>query len=174
MEQILTLHEFAVPTLHYGGHDMACGVAVEDYQLKDFEDALIQIANDTLTPEDFIPKIQIDVFVQPEEVTEQLVEELEQLKPFGTDFETPNIAVTDFEVENCFVMGRTKEHLKLINKELSLIMWNGVKHYYENLGSAKYVQAIGTPSLNYWNGKTNVQMIVKDDNLRAYSFVNLQ
>lgn len=169
-----SLHEIAVHTHHYGGHDMACGVAVEDYQLKDFEDALIQIANDTLTPEDFIPKIQIDVFVQPEEVTEQLVEELEQLKPFGTDFETPNIAVTDFEVENCFVMGRTKEHLKLINKELSLIMWNGVKHYYENLGSAKYVQAIGTPSLNYWNGKTNVQMIVKDDNLRAYSFVNLQ
>lgn len=166
---IQSLHRIAEHTHHYGGHDMACGVGVEEHKLKKFEDALIQLANNILEPEDFIPKIQVDVFVQPVEVTEQLVEELEQLKPFGTNFEAPNIAVKEFEVEKSFRMGKEKQHIKLTNGTLSLIMWNGAEFFDRNLRSSPYVQAIGTPSLNYWNGKTSIQMIVKDDNLRAYA-----
>lgn len=166
---IQSLHRIAEHTHHYGGHDMACGVGVEEHKLKKFEDVLIQLANNILEPEDFIPKIQVDVFVQPVEVTEQLVEELEQLKPFGTNFEAPNIAVKEFEVEKSFRMGKEKQHIKLTNGTLSLIMWNGAEFFDRNLRSSPYVQAIGTPSLNYWNGKTSIQMIVKDDNLRAYA-----
>lgn len=162
-----SLYKVAEHTQGFGGHDMACGVGLKQEQLEDFERAMIEIANKTLEPEDFIPKIQVDVFVSPQEVTEQLVEELEELKPFGTSFEAPNIAVKGFKVKKSFTMGKTREHLKLMNDDLTLIMWNGRDYYHQNLQEAENVQAIGMPSLNYWGGKTSIQMIVKDDNLRA-------
>lgn len=168
---IQALHQVASTTHHYGGHDMACGVGVEDQHLQAFEQAMIQVANDTLQPEDFIPKIIVDVVVKPNEVTEQLVEELETLKPFGTNFELPNIAVSDFKVRKQFRMGSASQHLKLSDGTLTLIMWSGADYYFQELGAVPYVQAIGTPSLNFWNGRTSVQMVVKDDNLRACSMV---
>lgn len=169
---IQALHQTSAFIHHYGGHDMACGVGVEEKNLKAFEDAMIQVATNLLSPEDFIPKLMVDVYVRPEEVTESLVEELEQLKPYGTNFELPNIAVEGFEVSRSFQMGNKKQHIKLSDGTLTLIMWSGADYYFHELHSPKQVQAIGTPSLNYWDGKTSVQMIIKDDNLRVSSMAH--
>lgn len=166
---IQTLHKIKPVLHHYGGHDAACGVGVEEQNLQAFEEAMIKEAKNTLTAEDLIPKIVVDVFVKPEEVTEQLVEELELLKPYGTNFTSPNIAVQDFNISRTFFMGKDEKHLKLSDGRLSLIMWNGADYYKNELLHTPCVQAIGTPSLNYWNGKTSVQMMVDGENLRAYS-----
>ena len=166
---IQSLNKMAPILHHYGGHDAACGVAVEDRYLDDFRQAMIDEANSVLTSEDFIPKLQLDVYLHPSEITEQLVEELDQMKPYGTAFESPNIAVKGFEIKNVFRMGKEQQHIKLHNDYLSLIMWNGAEFYDEELNGVPYVQAVGSPSLNYWNGKTTVQMMVRDGQLRAYA-----
>lgn len=166
---IQTLHKVADTTHQFGGHDAACGLKVEDHQLQAFEQAIIAEADAVLTDDILTPKVQVDVFLEPHEVTAQLVEELEALKPFGTAFVAPNIAVKDFTVQKTFCMGKEKNHIKLIHPALSLIMWNGAKYYEEELQNAPVVQAIGTPEVNYWNGTVSMQMVVNGDNLRAYS-----
>lgn len=150
---------------HFGGHDMACGVGLREDQVDLFRQAMIERADTSLTEEDFIPKVIVDVYIDSSDVTEELVEELEDLKPFGTKFESPNIAVKDFEVERTFTMGKDKNHLKLINNDLSMIMWSGVP-FYRNLGQPNKIQAIGMPSLNYWNGQTSIQLIVQGELLK--------
>lgn len=170
---IEALHKVASTTHHYGGHDMACGVAVEEKKLQDFEEAMIKVAEDTLTPDDFIPRILVDVYVKSDEVSEKLIEELEMLKPFGADFEEPNIALTDFEVINSFTMGTNQQHIKLLDGNIEVIMWNGTEYYYDELNCPDFIQAIGTPSLNYWNGKTTVQMIVRNYQMRSQEYQSI-
>src|SRR5690625_3331568 len=91
------LHEIKDTLNHFGGHDMACGVGVKEGDVDRFRQAMIKRANLTLTEDDYIPTVTIDVTIGSHEVTETLVDELDQLKPFGTQFEEPNISVTDFE-----------------------------------------------------------------------------
>lgn len=162
-----TLHQISPVLHHFGGHDMACGIGVEESNLNDFKSEMIRIANETLTSEDYIPKLLIDVTLKPSEVTEQLVLDLEKIKPFGSGFILPNLAVEDFSVSNVFRMGKEKQHIKLSNGPLSLIMWSGTDYYFKDLGQPYKIKAVGTPSLNFWNGKTSVQMIVKDRHLRS-------
>ncbi|RKO61838.1 single-stranded-DNA-specific exonuclease RecJ [Caldibacillus debilis] len=163
---IHALHELSCMLHHFGGHAMACGVGIEEENLDKFRRALIDLAGRKLTEEDLKPKLHLDALIPPEKVTEQLVEDLERLKPFGEGFEKPNIAVSGFEVKDVFLMGKERQHLKLSNGSLSLIMWNGAERYVEELQSPEMVTAVGLPSLNYWNGVTSVQFIVKDENLR--------
>jgi len=95
------------------------------------------------------------------------VEDLERLRPYGQGFEEPNIAVKGFKVENYFSMGKNGAHLKLKNGSLEIIMWHGVDHYIDTLKMPGEVAAVGYPRINYWNGTTSVQLIVKGDNLIA-------
>jgi single-stranded-DNA-specific exonuclease len=166
---IQALHELSEFLHHYGGHDTACGVGVEDEKLEAFCEAFVDLAEKKLKEEDLQPKLYIDAVVRPNEVTEELVEDLNRLKPFGTGFEKPNIAVYPFEVRNTYLMGDEKQHLKLTDGSLSLIMWNGSERYVVDLGSPRTVTAVGFPSLNYWNGTTNIQLIINGENLRALS-----
>lgn len=162
---ISTLHKIKDSLHHYGGHDMACGVGVEEHNLSLFEQLMIDEANATLTKEDFQPKVVIDVTIEPKDATIELYEELQILKPYGTSFESPNIVMENFEVEDVFMMGKDKQHLKLINKKLNIIMWNG-SEYYQDINSPQTVKALGNIELNHYNGKTTVQMMVGGDNLR--------
>lgn len=160
------LYELSEHLHHFGGHEMACGVGVEEKNIDTFRNAFVALAQERLTADDLQPKLYIDVVVKPEEVTQGLVEELESLKPFGTGFETPNVAVSGFEVQNAYSMGKNYQHLKLLNGELTVIMWSGADYYFTELESPEYIDAVGYPSLNYWNGMTSVQLIVKENNLR--------
>jgi len=160
------LHEIKDTLNHFGGHDMACGVGVKEGDVDRFRQAMIKRANLTLTEDDYIPTVTIDVTIGSHEVTETLVDELDQLKPFGTQFEEPNISVTDFEVDKVFNMGKDRSHLKLSNDQLSIIMWGG-SDFYEEVGQPLNIRVIGNPSLNHFRGKTTPQVIVKDKLLKA-------
>lgn len=164
---IESLYELSEYLHHFGGHESACGLGVKEGKLDLFSKAFQEVAAGKLSEEDLLPKLYIDAVLPPEGFTERLVEDLERLRPYGQGFEEPNIAVKGFKVENYFSMGKNGAHLKLKNGSLEIIMWHGVDHYIDTLKMPGEVVAVGYPRINYWNGTTSVQLIVKGDNLIA-------
>jgi single-stranded-DNA-specific exonuclease len=77
----------------FGGHAMAAGFSLEEDKIE----ALRKALNDgcTLTEDDFIPKVHIDVPLPLEYATEELAQELESLEPFGVGNPKPLFAQKD-------------------------------------------------------------------------------
>lgn len=67
--------------LQYGGHPMAAGLSIEEANVEAFRRQLNE--NCTLTEEDMIPKIVIDVPMPISYINENLIRQLSVLEPFG-------------------------------------------------------------------------------------------
>ena len=66
-----------------GGHAMAAGCTFPLTNLGDIVKAMHTYAGERLTPEDFVPSVQADVEVSPDEVTRAATQELANMEPFG-------------------------------------------------------------------------------------------
>lgn len=94
----------------FGGHPMACGLSIEE---KDIEEFRIQLNKQTtLTFDDFIPIISIDMVLPPEYITKELINEFSLLEPFGNGNTKPIFVGKDFSVKKAQVLGANKNVLK--------------------------------------------------------------
>ncbi len=78
----------------FGGHKYAAGLSLAADRLSLFYDRLDENVRKWTNEEDFIPDLTIDAAVELDEVTPELVHDLERLKPFGVMNEPPVFAVT--------------------------------------------------------------------------------
>lgn len=95
----------------FGGHPMAAGLSLKKENVEPLRRRLNEQCK--LKPEDFEPKIYIDVPMPMDYVTKDLVLELQLLAPFGKDNERPVFADKDLKVRRMWVMGKNKNVLKL-------------------------------------------------------------
>ena len=66
-----------------------------------------------LTDEDLIPKVWIDTRLPFEYITNDFVEELSLLEPFGKGNEKPVFAEKDVSIAGIRIIGKNKDSLKL-------------------------------------------------------------
>lgn len=96
----------------FGGHPMAAGLSMEKENVDRFRRDLNAYA--TLTPEDFIEKIHIDVPMPLSYITAKLIREFECLEPFGKGNEKPVFAVRDVHPLRASVVGKNKNVLRMV------------------------------------------------------------
>lgn len=84
----------------FGGHKMAAGFSLAKENVGELQRRLNE--NCSLTEEDFIPKVHIDVALPLSRVTEEFIQELEYLEPFGTGNRKPVFAQKNI----CLCSGR--------------------------------------------------------------------
>ena len=97
--------------LKYGGHEMAAGLSLNKEKINDFAKAL----NDKckLAEEDFVRKVWIDVPMPLAYATEELINQLSLLEPFGKGNEKPVFATKNVRVKSLKVMGANQNMCKL-------------------------------------------------------------
>ena len=95
----------------FGGHKMAAGLSMEEEYLTEFRKRINEVAG--LTEEDLIEKISIDMQLPFSCVTEEFVEELEVLEPFGKGNPKPVFAERNVKVRSARIMGKNQNVLKL-------------------------------------------------------------
>lgn len=149
----------------FGGHPMAAGLSIEEKDIEEFRRRLN--ADAELTEEDFIPKIWIDVPMPLEYVSEELVEELKQLEPYGQGNEKPLFAQKNLYIRNMRVLGRTKNLVKM-----NLVTENGLAmdgllfvngdQFLEEIENKKYINVIYYPDINEYNGFKTLQIVIKN------------
>lgn len=150
--------------LGYGGHDMAAGLSIEPDNLEPLREFLLKVVKETLTEDDFVKKYKFIQGLNANQISLDMVDAIRELEPFGMGFPKPLIKLTNFKVNNIYSMGEDKNHLKLVGNGLSIISWRGAEHY-DMIGNPNKVKALGSPEINVYQNKVNLQFIVDGDNL---------
>ncbi|MEG1991825.1 MAG: single-stranded-DNA-specific exonuclease RecJ, partial [Acetivibrio sp.] len=95
----------------FGGHPMAAGISLDYEKVEELRRELNQ--NTTLTQEDLCPKISFDMVLPFEKINLSLIEEMEELKPYGRGNEKPLFALKNVEILGAKILGKNKNVLKL-------------------------------------------------------------
>ena len=149
----------------FGGHPMAAGLSMEEKNVELFRRRLND--NCTLTEQDLIPKIMIDVPMPISYLSKKLTEQLKVLEPFGKGNSKPLFAQKNLRAVGICVFGRNRNVAKML-----LIDENGIKMDAIYFGEAQefvdFVQAHDTisvtyyPEINVFQGRENLQVVIKN------------
>lgn len=173
------LHECEKLLLRYGGHKMAAGLSLEKKNLE----ALRRTLNETcrLTKEDLMEKVVIDMELPFSYVTEELVEELSLLEPFGKGNTKPVFAGRNIELLNGKILGKNKNVLKLRVRDeqeavIDAVYFGNLETFSETLcgkygayamdallrGEGKEMKLSLTyyPDINEYRGKKSPQIVI--------------
>src|SRR5262249_53180191 len=107
----------AMPDLFvkFGGHAHAAGLTMEAERVDEFRRRFNAWAATRLSPEDFIPLTEIDAVVALREISEDRVNDVFALAPFGCGNPAPVFAALDVEVAGHAPLG--EKHLRLMVKQ---------------------------------------------------------
>ena len=67
----------------FGGHHQAAGLMLETPRLQEFRTRITEYANETLGPDDLVPRLGVDAELSLNAIDGQLLEGLNALEPFG-------------------------------------------------------------------------------------------
>lgn len=95
----------------FGGHPMAAGLSLKEEDVERFRREINE--NCTLTEEELTEKIVIDVPMPLSYISEQVIEQLNVLEPFGKGNEKPVFADKNVSILNAYRIGKQKDMLRL-------------------------------------------------------------
>ena len=153
----------------FGGHPMAAGLSLPEENVNRLREELNRRAR--LTDEDFVPKIWIDVPMPMSYVSEQLVQELELLEPFGQGNEKPQFAQKDLRIRSARVLGKNRNAVRLSlltpdGTPVEAMVFTDGDAFMEEMGDCRQMDAVYYPGINEYNGTRTIQMVIK-----VYRFV---
>ena len=149
----------------FGGHSMAAGLAFseEKASFEQVKSALCKTVKEMSQGKDLKPFINIDLLLEPDDVTVDLVEQISQLEPFGQSNPSPIFALKNLKIKEKRLMGDNKNHLRLKciggSTELTCIRW---KDGDISLVQGDPLDIAFHPQINEFNGNTSVQLILDD------------
>ena len=140
----------------YGGHPMAGGFAIRSDRIAEFRTALYRTLREV---QPTAPTLRVDGHVALEELTLELVLDLERLAPFGPGNPGFVLMAKDLSIRAVKAIGRSSEHvqLKVVDKrgtEAKLIWWRGAR---EALPEGAFDLAFRARS-RYYKGEQELQV----------------
>lgn len=153
----------------FGGHPMAAGLSIEEKDIGEFRRRLNENAD--LKPEDFIPKIWIDVPMPLDYISEDLVHELKSLEPFGQGNEKPQFAQKDLMIRSARVLGKNRNLVKLglvTDSGLAMdgLLFTDGDAFERELAGRRGIDIVYYPDVNEYNGNRTLQAVIKNYKLK--------
>lgn len=143
-----------------GGHKLAAGVTLPTQNIEAFRRRVNQFYMDKKLRDQaqlLLPVADTDALL--EEVTEQLIEELALLEPFGNGNPQPVLRTEALVVVGIRRMGDGGQHVKLTTKagdrRIDLLAFNAPAHFFVEPGAT--IVAWYNLELNEWQGRRSVE-----------------
>ena len=156
--------------LKFGGHPMAAGFSLKEENVGEFRRRLNE--QSTLTREDFIPKIWIDVAMPLEYISEALVNELKSLEPFGQGNEKPQFAQKNLRIRSLRALGRNNNAVRMTvvteqGRPMEAMVFTEADKFVEEAKNSGSMDVIYYPDINEYNGNRTLQIVVRAYKLHA-------
>ena len=161
------LSDLATILHRFGGHERAAGLALPASNVGDLDDALQRAIAESQAAPPGPPRLVIDADLEPGRLRLDTARLIQNLGPFGEGNPMPVLRVSRMPIRGYTVMGREKQHLKILTASASAandgdaILWSGANRSQELLG-ARHVDLVGVLETNVWNGTPRVQMRLVD------------
>ncbi len=147
----------------FGGHSHAAGITIKPDRIAELRRRLNEHAASCLTEEDLQPCVHIDAELPAEDISFELVGELQKLEPYGAGNPRPT-----FLARNLCILKEPRligqRHLKMCvagpeGRPLETIWWNGAEQTTA-IGSG--IDMAYTIETSNWTGETFLQLSVTD------------
>ncbi|TVQ92520.1 MAG: single-stranded-DNA-specific exonuclease RecJ [Deltaproteobacteria bacterium] len=147
----------------YGGHPAAAGFTVPTPKLDALAARLSAYVERAASADTFVPEYPVDASVPLSELSDDLLEELGRLGPFGMGNPEPSLLVRDVEPERISVRASGRLlHLKLPapqGRSVEAIWWGQGERAAAFAGP---VDLLGTLEANEYNGRRSLQIKLTD------------
>ena len=165
----------------FGGHPMAAGLSMAEENVALFRKKMNE--NASLTEEDLLPKIMIDVPMPLDYISKELIEELKVLEPFGKANEKPVFADKNIRILSMRILGKNKNVCKMqvesqAGTKMDAVYFGDIEEmfsYYREKYGEQELQKVSHggngnikasfvyyPEINEYNGRESLQIIVKN------------
>ena len=153
----------------FGGHMFAAGLTMKKENIPAFIDRFEEHVSGTITDEQMVPKVDIDMELKFSDIDDKFHNILQQFQPFGPENMAPVFMTKRvFDTGSGRVVGNSGEHLKLdlcsedtgTNSIPSIAF--GLGNKYELVSSGSPVDVAYTVEMNEFKGMRNLQLNIKD------------
>lgn len=149
----------------FGGHRSAAGVTLSRDRVPEFAHHFNETARASLTPDDLVPELRIDLEVTLGELTTRLEELLRHMEPCGIGNPAPVLAARGLHlVSSPRVVGN--DHLKILvandaGEQLVALGW-GMGNRAAELEAGQPLEIAFRLESDEWNGETRLQARLAD------------
>ena len=150
----------------FGGHKYAAGLSIAADEIPRLRERLSAVVLEQLGAGGFVRSITIDSPVTFDELSFDLMHDIERMAPFGQGNPEPRFGAKGLEVLSLRPVGNDK-HLKLRLRQrngqcFDAIAYNKGTSIGSWLRCGARVAAVFTPRINTWNGMRNIELDIKD------------
>ena len=147
----------------FGGHKLAAGLSLEEENVQRFRETINALCD--LTEEDLREKVSIDMQLPFPYITEELVQELEILEPFGKGNPKPLFAGKDLRVISPRIFGKNRNVLKCRledpqGNQMEAVYFGDVEACLKAMEQKKVMAFTYYPSVNEYMGRRNIQVTI--------------
>ena len=154
---------------HFGGHKYAAGLSMKPENVEEFRRRFEAYIQEHLTLEDLVPELEVDLKINFHDITSKFMRILNQFAPFG-----PGNSAPVFWSDNIVDTGGSRpvgghKHLKLTVRQLGdedNTVFSGIAFQkgdlFARVHSGEPFSICYHLEYNYWQGKTTLQLNVKD------------
>ncbi len=153
---------------HFGGHKYAAGLSLKPENLQAFSERFEKYVSEHINDEELVPELNVDIKIDFRDINPKFVRILKQFAPFGPGNPSPVFLTTNvIDTGYSRAVGNHK-HLKLCVKQYGYEeqCFSGIAfqkgelfnriHSLEPFAICYYIEE------NFWQGKTSLQLNVKD------------
>lgn len=153
--------------IHWGGHTYAAGLSLYEKDFDEFRQRFDQYAHQHISDEMMVPVIEVDSYLDFNEITKKFYSILKQFAPFGPGNMNP-VFQTNRVYDNGFSKVVGNNHIKLMvtQSHYKSIGLPGIAfqmgEYFPHIESKEPFDIVYALEENEWNGNTSLQLNIKD------------
>jgi single-stranded-DNA-specific exonuclease len=164
-DMLAALERCAHLLTRFGGHRQAAGLTLETARIREFRAAINDVADETLGPDDLVPRLRIDGALTFRSITGEVAAGVAALAPFGAGNPRPVFAARNVEI----VDGPRKlkeRHLKMSLKQdgriFRAVAWRAAEHHDFVAEHRAALDVAFSLEQNQYNGETYLELTLAD------------
>jgi single-stranded-DNA-specific exonuclease len=149
----------------FGGHVMAAGLQIREENIADFQQAFEREIQRTTAPKTLMPVLHIDSELDFAAISDDLIDELEALMPFGTGNPEPLFLARNVKVISAKIVGRNHRRMVLSQASGYQTATMPAIHFNvtgENAQKFHFDRMVFRLQWNRWNGQKTAQIVIED------------
>lgn len=151
--------------IRYGGHAAAAGMSIAGQNIDLLRERIKKIAEQSPDLEILEPSVEIDLELELDAISLELMQELEKLEPLGEGNPAPIFSLSQAPVVGHTLMGQDKAHLQLSlgqnGKSLRAVGWD-MANFASQLKNGEQVDCIFHLELDRWKERNLPMLLLKD------------
>lgn len=154
--------------IKFGGHSGACGFTMREGDFRELRDSLLRDIGEIResSPEIFTKSVSWDMDLEPDEISQDLSDELELLSPFGNGNPKPVFRLNQVRLRDARYMGADGKHARFTVHEgyryLNCVLFNKASECSGELFDGERHDIAGSLESQYWQGQKRLQFIVEN------------